>query len=123
MSGSRLNQAHFKQAALPQVQSLLLGLLLGAEYRDVRTIIYPATPMDVLGLFARTCQKAEAETALLRLLHCAAFALPESWQQEDKTKLAAIALLKTHPHLLFQKGFTRLPSGQLIYGSPSLVSG
>jgi hypothetical protein len=112
MSGSR-----YENPQSPQTASTLLG----AVCRDVRSIIYPATTMDVLGLFARTCQKAEAETALPRLLHCAAFALPESWQQEDKTKLAAIPILKRHPQLLFQKGFTRLPSGQLVYGSPYQV--
>ncbi len=111
MAGSRSDQALLPQA---QSESPLLGMP-----RDVRTaLIYPFTPMDMLGMFSRTCRKAEAETALPRLLHCAAFALPESWQQKDKTKLAAIAMLKTHPDLLFKKDFTRLPSGQLIYGSP-----
>lgn len=98
-----------------QPESLLLGMDMP---KDVRTyLIYPFTPIDMLGLFARTCKKAEAETALPRLLHCAAFALPESRNQADKTKLAAIAILKRHPELLFQKGYTRDPAGHLIYGS------
>lgn len=113
MAGSRSDQAHLPQA---QSESPLLGMGMP---RGVRTaIIYPFTPMDMLSMFSRTCRTAEIETALPRLLHCAAFAMPESWQQEVKTKLAAIAMLKTHPDLLFQKGFTRLPSGQLVYGSP-----
>lgn len=109
MAGSRSEQR----------DSLLLTPLLPG---DVRTqLIYPFTPIDMLGLFASTCQKAEAETALPRLLHCAAFALPESYRQEDKTKLAAIAILKRHPELLFQKGYTRDHAGRLIYGSPYQV--
>jgi hypothetical protein len=99
-----------------QPQSPLLGMGMP---RDVRTaLIYPFTAIDMLGLFASTCQQAEAETAFPRLLHCAAFALPESYQQKDKSKLAAIAILKRHPELLFQKGWTRDPAGHLIYGSP-----
>ena len=83
--------------------------------------VYSHLAIDTLSIFAKTCKKAEAETAFPRLLHCAAFALPESYQQKDKTTLAAIAMLKTHPELLFQKGYTRLPSGQWVDGSPYQV--
>jgi hypothetical protein len=114
MTGSRPDQAHLSQTASPQEQSLLLGVVP----RDIRTqLINSLLPIDVLGLFAQTCKKAETETAFLRLLHAAAFALPESYQQEDKTKLAAIAILKRYPGLLFQKGYTRDPAGNLLYGS------
>lgn len=108
----------YKNAANNQAEAPIFTLSNDVK----RNITYPSfIALQVMGKFATTCQRAEAETALPRILHCAAFALPESWQQEDKTKLAAIAMLKTHPHLLFQKGFTRLPSGQLVYGSPYQV--
>ena len=115
MADSRSDQAHKPQAESPQNQSLLLGVVP----RDVRAhLIYPSTPMDMLGLFASTCQKAEAETAFLRLLSAAVDAKPESYQQEDQTRLAAIALLKRHPELLFKKGKVIDHFGREIVASP-----
>jgi hypothetical protein len=62
----------------------------------------------VLSLLARTSHQYEEETAFLRLLPSAVDAepqsyKPESYQQGDETKLAAIAILKRHPELLFKK--------------------
>lgn len=82
--------------------------------------IYSRLPQKVLGLFARTCSQAEAETRYSHVMHCAVWALPESYKQEDKTKLAAIAILKRHPELLFKRGYVKGPSG-LVYGSPYQV--
>ena len=64
--------------------------------------LYPHYLPKELGLFAQTSSQAEVETAFLRLLRCAVDAEPESYSQADETKLAAIAILKRHPELLFK---------------------
>ncbi len=111
MAGSR-----DKSAQSPQVESLLLGT---AVPRDVRAVkIYPFTPIDMLGMFARTCYKAEAETAFTRLLPAVVGAEPMSYQQEDETSLAAIAILKRHPDLLFVKEMVVDHFGRKIFASP-----
>ncbi|HTM62872.1 MAG TPA: hypothetical protein VL360_00055 [Gammaproteobacteria bacterium] len=82
--------------------------------------------IDMLGMFARTCQLAEADTAFLRLMTAAVGAEPESYKleedgsykQKDETSLAAIAILKRHPELLFVKGMVTDHVGRKIFASP-----
>jgi hypothetical protein len=65
---------------------------------------YPCSPLSVLGLLARTSKQYEAETISFRLLQAAIHAAPEFRDAKQNAKaLAAIALLKTHPELLFTK--------------------
>jgi len=110
MAGSR-----YKKQQLPQTDSPLLRWVP----RDVRAAkIYSVTPIDALGIFAQTCQKAEAETAFPRLLLSAVGAEPVSYNQADETKLAAIAILKRHPELLFDKGIVTDHFGRKIFASP-----
>ena len=71
-----------------------------------------------LCLFAQTSQKAELETVFLRLLDAAISAEPESYKQPDETKLAAMAILKRHPELLFQKRTVIDHFGRKIKASP-----
>lgn len=87
--------------------------------QDTKNEIYSKflSPQD-LGLFAPTSTKAEKETAFLRLLHTAVYAEPESYKQEDETKLAAIAILKRHPELLFKEGTVTDHLGRKIMASP-----
>ncbi|MCW5582606.1 MAG: hypothetical protein KIT56_01740 [Gammaproteobacteria bacterium] len=85
--------------------------------------LYLRSPLSVLGLLAQTSNQYETETAFLRLLSSAVNAEPESYTPEsylkdkarvtatpqsyqipDKTRLAAIAILKRHPELLFKEG-------------------
>lgn len=66
--------------------------------------IYPHSPLSVLGLLAQTSREYEADTAFLRLLTSTVYAEPESYRQKDATRLAAIAILKRHPELLFREG-------------------
>jgi hypothetical protein len=60
-------------------------------------------PPKTLGLFAQTSHKGNQETAFSRLLLSVINAEPESYQQIDETILAAIAILKRYPALLFKK--------------------
>lgn len=85
------------------------SLLLSVTPIDVRGYeLYPRFPMAALGLFAQTSQQAEAETALLRLGQAAIYAAPEFMDaKEDATALAAIAILKRHPELLFEKRWVK----------------
>ena len=95
--------------------------LFGEVHRVVREqIIYPITftSIKALGMFAATCQRAEADTAFLRVLHAAVGAEPESYKQKDETSLAAIAILKRHPELLFVKGIVTDHFGRKIFASP-----
>jgi hypothetical protein len=113
MAGSR-----YKDAQSPQAESPLFN---GTVHRDVREqIIYPFTFTSImaLGRLASTCQKTEADTAFLRLLHSTVGAEPESYKQEDETSLAAIAILKRHPELLFVKGMVTDHFGRKIFASP-----
>lgn len=66
--------------------------------------IYSNFSLTELSLFAQTARKAEQETASLRqALAAALHAEPESYELQDTTKLAAIALLKKCPWLLFRE--------------------
>jgi hypothetical protein len=80
--------------------------------------VYPQFAIDMLGLFARTCRIAEAGTAFLRLMTAAVEAEPMSYNQADETSLAAIAILKRHPELLFVKGMVTDHFGRKIFASP-----
>lgn len=70
------------------------------------------------GIFAQAAVGTEGATAFLRLLSSAVDAEPESYKQADKTKLAAIAILKKHPELLFRKGSVKDHYGRRIWASP-----
>ena len=80
--------------------------------------VYPHVEIGMWGMLAATCQRAEAETALLRLMTAAVGAEPESYNQADETSLAAIAILKRHPELLFVKGMVTDHFGRKIFASP-----
>src|SRR3990167_9670873 len=54
------------------------------------------SPRD-LGIFAQVSRQAEEVSAVARLLPSVVSAEPESYQQADETRLAAIAILKRHP--------------------------
>jgi hypothetical protein len=84
---------------------------------EISHLIYTHLPMKEMGFFASTGKKAESESIRARLLKTAAFALPESYKQDDKTKLAAIALLRKYPDLLFKKDYVKDPAGHWIFGS------
>ncbi len=113
MSGSRTG---YKNQPDNQDSSLLLSVT-PREVRDYE--LYPRFPMVALGLFAQTSQQAEAETALLRLGLAAIYAAPEFMDaKEDATALAAIAILKRHPELLFEKKQMIDHYGRKIYASP-----
>lgn len=87
--------------------------------KDVRTTeIYPDNLPKELCFFAQTSKRAELETAFLRLQHAAVNAEPESYEQKDETKLAAIAILKRHPELLFKEGIVKDHFGRFIKASP-----
>ena len=113
MAGNR-----YKNPPSPQAESPLFN---GTVHRNVREqIIYPFTFTSImaLGRLASTCQKTEADTAFLRLMTAAVEAEPMSYRQEDETSLAAIAILKRHPDLLFVKGMVIDHVGRKIFTSP-----
>jgi hypothetical protein len=122
----RSDQAQFEKELSPQGESRLFNK---AMPRDVREkIVYPFTFTSImaLGALASTCQKTEADTAFLRLMTAAIGADPESYKleddgsykQKDETRLAAIAILKRHPRLLFVKGIVTDHFGRKIFASP-----
>lgn len=80
--------------------------LLNDLPEDIKQLeLYPRSPLRVLCLLAQTSQQYEKETVLRllpRLLESTVNAEPESYEQKDETKLAAIAILKRHPELLFE---------------------
>ena len=85
--------------------------------------LYPRSPLEVLGLFAQTSQQDEKETAFLRLLHGTIDAEPESYSLKsykwaDETRLAAIAILKRHPKLLFKISKVKDHYDRKIQASP-----
>ena len=95
--------------------------------RDVReqgvyAYAFESTPasasIKALGMFARVSQRAEAESAFRRLLHAAVGAEPESYQQADETRLAAVAILIRHPELLFRDDRITDHFGRKIVASP-----
>lgn len=79
--------------------------------------VYPHLLPTIMSLFARTCRQAEQESRLLRLLQYAVNALPVSYNQEDKSKLAALEMLKSYPDLLFEEKELKDLTGQWHYGS------
>ncbi len=102
-----------------------------------RTVSFPLflhLPKDVQGeilrhfspkelcFFAQKSKTGERETAFLRLLTSAVDAEPESYKQEDETRLAAVAILKRHlkrdPELLFREGMVTDHFGREIKASP-----
>jgi hypothetical protein len=93
-------------------------LLFKVDHNVRKQKVCPHVPIDMLGLFAQTCQHAEADTAFLRLMTAAVEAEPMSYNQEDETSLAAIAILKRHPELLFVKGMVTDHFGRKIFASP-----
>lgn len=80
--------------------------------------VYPHVEIGMWGMLAATCQRAETETALLRLMTAAVGAEPVSYKQESETSLAAIAILKRHPELLFVQGIVVDHFGRKIFASP-----
>lgn len=101
--------------------------------KDIKTVAFPLfdLPKDArdkeiysnfsvkeFGLFAQTSIEAEQATAFLRLLTSAVDAEPESYEQEDETRLAAIAILKRHPELLFKEGTVTDHYGRKFLASP-----
>lgn len=85
--------------------------------------IYPDFSLKECGLFAQGSHAAEKATAFLRLLPSAVDAEPKSYNPKsykpgDETKLAAIAILKRHPELLFRKGMVVDHLGRKILASP-----
>ncbi|HSW70496.1 MAG TPA: hypothetical protein VLH77_00765 [Gammaproteobacteria bacterium] len=69
-------------------------------------VIYPLSPLSTLGFLAQTSSHYETETAALRLLQAAIHATPvlvDAKEDENVTALAAIAILKRHPELLFME--------------------
>jgi hypothetical protein len=92
--------------------------VLGLPTEVRKTEIYPGNLLKELCFFAQTSKQAELETAFLRLQHTAVYAEPESYEQKDETKLAAIAILKRHPELLFKEGIVKDHFGRWIKASP-----
>jgi len=86
------------------------------EINDVH--VCPHLSLKEYGLFAQTSVYAEEATAFLLLLSSSVDAEPESYKQEDPTKLAAIAILKRHPELLFRKGIVTDHFGRKAWASP-----
>jgi len=82
-------------------------------------VIYPFSPISTLGFLARTPKQFEADTAFLRLLPAAIHAAPAFMDaKEDARALAAIAILKKHPELLFKEGMVTDHYGREIWASP-----
>ena len=75
------------------------------------------SPRD-LGIFAQVSRQAEEVSAVARLLPSVVSAEPESYQQADETRLAAIAILKRHPELLFTEAIVTDHFGRKIKASP-----
>jgi hypothetical protein len=80
--------------------------------------LYPLLPPQVLGWLAQRSPQYETGTAFLRLLLSTVDAEPESYKQADETKLAAIAILKRHPELLFKTRQVTDHFGRKIKASP-----
>jgi len=86
---------------------------------EIRDEIYFRLPLSALGLLARTSKQYQAETFSLQLLRAAINAAPEFLDAtEDATALAAIAILKKHPELLFIKKRVTDHYGREIWASP-----
>lgn len=114
-----MSKTHFKykQPLDNQNSSIFFGGLLAAELRKEE--VYPHFSIASLGVFAQTSQKAEEETAFLRLLAASINAAPEFMDdEEDAAALASIAILKKHPDLLFRKRRMTDHYGREIWASP-----
>lgn len=96
------------------------ALLSGPILVDMRNDdVFSRISLTDLGVFAQTSQKAESETAFLRLLAASINAAPECLDaKEDATALASIAILKKHPELLFRKKQVTDHYGREIWASP-----
>jgi len=100
--------------------------LLGDTPKEIRTdVLYTQCLLATLGAFAQTSQKAEHETAFLRLLSASINSAPEFLDEVDslgkKTDpfaLSSIAMLKKHPELLFKIGCVKDHYGREICASP-----
>jgi hypothetical protein len=100
-----MSKTRYKHPADNQSSSWLLGGLP----QDARSYgLYPQCTLATLGTFARTSQKAERETAFLRLQSASINAAPE-FLDENKNAFAlvAIAILKKHPDKLYELLFTK----------------
>src|SRR5579863_9619405 len=85
--------------------------------------LYPRCSLATLGAFAQTSQKAELETAFLRLQSASVHAVPEFLdEKENAFALASISILKKHPtklfELLFTKRMVKDHCGSDIWASP-----
>lgn len=109
------------------VKDIRANCLIKVEFRDlppeVTTVIYNHLSPSDLGVFAQSSRQLESETAFDRLMHAAINAEPEfaTWGEETPYDLAAIAILKRHPELLFRKKQIKDHYGRQIFGSPYQV--
>lgn len=107
---------------LIMIENETISLSLLDLPKEVRvTYIHPNFSLKEHSLFAQTSQQAfneVKETAFERLLRSAVDAEPQSYQQVDKKKLAAIFILKKHPELLFKEGIVTDHFGRKIKASP-----
>src|SRR3990167_1870620 len=85
---------------------------------ETREEILSYCSLPVLGVFARVSHQAEEASAFVRLLPGVVAAAPESYQQVDETRLAAIAILKKYPELLFREAIVTYHFGRKIKASP-----
>src|SRR3990167_5591314 len=85
---------------------------------ETREEILSYCSLPDLGVFARVSYQAKQESLILQLMRCAVDAEPESYQQQDEARLAAIAILKRHPELLFQVSVITDHFGRRIKASP-----
>src|SRR3990167_3312846 len=85
---------------------------------ETREEILSYCSLPVLGVFARVSHQAEEASAFVRLLPGVVAAAPESYQQVDETRLAAIAILKKYPELLFREAIVTDHFGRKIKASP-----
>jgi hypothetical protein len=94
------------------------SLLLDWLPLEMREKIYEYCTPAALGMFARTSYQVKQETVFFRLQYAAVSAAPESYKQKDGTKLAAIAILKEHPELLFKRSLVTDHYQRKIEASP-----
>lgn len=96
-----MSKTRYQQAADDQFSSRLPEEVRSNE-------LYPQCSLAILGAFAQTSQKAEVETAFLRLQSASINAAPEFLDEnKDAFALAAIAILKKHPDKLYELLFTK----------------
>ncbi|MCW5584165.1 MAG: hypothetical protein KIT56_09910, partial [Gammaproteobacteria bacterium] len=102
---------HNEKASLPSLNNLP---------NDVKQIeLYPRWSLSTLSLLAPTAKHYEEGTASFRLFPAAINAAPAYLDaKEDATALAAIAILKKHPDLLFIKKKVTDHYGREFWASP-----